>query len=177
MPFGMFQRQGQSRISKRWGQTNEIIAELANYHHFHSLTACNIYGIMVLVRFIVVFVWEAFALWSHLLKHIAHPLECIMEMKSLLLCFFLIYALIWQVVFFLCGCCVFMCVVFFLHGEERKSRAGERRREGGIEKEKKKTRYGSLFKVRAAWNLWRSTYYRQTFQRKIGPVYLLRTTC
>lgn len=41
---------------------------------------------MVLVRFIVVFVWEAFALWSHLLKHIAHPLECIMEMKSLLLC-------------------------------------------------------------------------------------------
>lgn len=42
---------------------------------------------MVLVRFIVVFVWEAFALWSHLLKHIAHPLECIMEMKSLLLLF------------------------------------------------------------------------------------------
>lgn len=40
---------------------------------------------MVLVRFIVVFVWEAFALWSHLLKHIVHPLECIMEMKSLLL--------------------------------------------------------------------------------------------
>ena len=40
---------------------------------------------MVLVRFIVVFVWEAFALWSHLLQHIAHPLECIMEMKFLLL--------------------------------------------------------------------------------------------
>lgn len=40
---------------------------------------------MALVRFIVVFVWEAFALWSHLLQHISHPLECIMEMKFLLL--------------------------------------------------------------------------------------------
>lgn len=52
----MFSRPGQSCISKRSGQTNEIIAELVNYHHFHSLTTCNIYGIMVLDRFIVVFV-------------------------------------------------------------------------------------------------------------------------
>lgn len=54
------------------------------------------YGIMALVRFIVVFVWEAFALWSHLLQHITHPLECIMEMKFLLLLwrFFYIFALI-----------------------------------------------------------------------------------
>ena len=40
---------------------------------------------MVLVSFIVVFVWEAFAPWSHLLQHITHPLECIMEMTFLLL--------------------------------------------------------------------------------------------
>lgn len=55
------------------------------------------YGIMALVRFIVVFVWEAFALWSHLLQHITHPLECIMEMKFLLLLcgfVFFIFALI-----------------------------------------------------------------------------------
>lgn len=45
---------------------------------------------MVLVRFIVVFVWEAFALWSHLLQHLTHPLECIMEMKFLL-CFIYYY--------------------------------------------------------------------------------------
>lgn len=77
----MFRHLGQSCISKRSGQTNEIIAELVNYHHFHSLTTCNIYGIMVLDRFIVVFVWEAFGLRSHLLKHIAQPLECIMEMN------------------------------------------------------------------------------------------------
>lgn len=85
MSFGTFKHQGQSRIRERWGQTNEIIAELTNYHPFHPLTACNINGVMALVRFIVVFVWEAFALWSHLLQHISHPLECIMEMKFLLL--------------------------------------------------------------------------------------------
>lgn len=49
------------------------------------------YDIMVLVRFIVVFVWEAFALWSHLLKHVAHPLECIMEMKIFVVVFFYYY--------------------------------------------------------------------------------------
>ncbi len=133
MPFGTFKRQGQSRINKRWGQTNEIIAELANYHHFHSLTACNIYGIMVLIRFIVMFVWKAFALCSHLLKHIAHPLECIMEMKSLLLCFFNISLDMTSWVFFLCWCCVSMC---FLHGGERKS--GERRGGGGYREREKK---------------------------------------
>lgn len=92
--------QGQSCISKRSGQTNEIIAELVNYHHFHSLTTCNIYGIMVLDRFIVVFVWEAFGLGSYLLKHIAQPLEYIMEMKSLLHAFFFSSTPMWSVFFF-----------------------------------------------------------------------------
>lgn len=57
---------------------------------------------MALVRFIVVFVWEAFALWSHLLQHISHPLECIMEMKFLLLlCVRIFYFLPDNLFFFL----------------------------------------------------------------------------
>ena len=139
MRLGTFKRQGQSRISKRWGQTNEIIAELTNYHHFHSLTACNIYGIMVLVRFIVVFVWEAFALWSHLLKHIAHPLECIMEMKSLLLlCMCVFFFNISPDMtsccfFFLCWCCISMIFVFFFYTEE-----GERGEKTEVKRKRKK---------------------------------------
>lgn len=93
---------------------------------------------MVLVRFIVVFVWEAFALWSHLLKHIAHPLECIMEMKSLLLCFF-------NTSLDMTSC--FFMFFFYTEGRERGG-------EGGSEKaEKKKKVCGSLFKVRSDWNL------------------------
>ena len=129
MQLGTFKRQGQSRISKRWGQTNEIIAELTNYHHFHSLTACNIYGIMVLVRFIVVFVWEAFALWSHLLKHIAHPLECIMEMKSLLLCVCFFFCFFFNISPGMTSCCffssagvVFLSFFFFFYYTEGRER-------------------------------------------------------
>lgn len=99
MSFGTFKHRGQSRIRERWGQTNEIIAELTNYHHFHPLTACDINGVMALVRFIVVFVWEAFALWSHLLQHIAHPLECIMEMNIVVIVCADSFFFKWQLVF------------------------------------------------------------------------------
>lgn len=171
MPSGMFRRSGQSRISQRWGQTNEIIAELVNYHHFHFLTSCNMCSIMVLDSFIVVFVGEAFGLCSHLLKHIAHPLQCIMEITFVLSLFFTSLAVMWY--FYPLSVCSFSntdCRVRKIH-----------RRWNGTEWIRKKNyKCTCLFfspKVRAGWSLGRSTHYRRTFQRKLGPVYLLRTTC
>lgn len=124
MSFGTFKHQGQSRIRERWGQTNEIIAELTNYHPFHPLTACNINGVMALVRFIVVFVWEAFALWSHLLQHISHPLECIMEMKFLLLlCMHGFF------IFYLTTCFFFLLTGLF----KWESRWGKKRKYVGLD--------------------------------------------
>lgn len=77
------------------------------------------YGIMVLVRFIAVFVWEAFALWSHLLQRITHPLECIMEMKFLLLlCFFFPRSNFFFFFFFLLVLCYYvfyLFIYFFVH--------------------------------------------------------------
>lgn len=85
---------------------------------------------MVPVRFIVVFVWEAFALWSHLLKHITNPFGRIMEMKYLLLGFLVAdkpryFSLL-----------VILCIF---------EKSGERQGERGVEKHKKIYKYMGVY--------------------------------
>lgn len=91
---------------------------------------------MALVSFIVVFVWEAFGLWSYPLQHTAHPLECIMEMKFLLL---------------LCVC----GLSFFFFKRDNLCFPPRWCVQMGVQvkKKKKKKVRGSRFKVRSGWNL------------------------
>lgn len=93
---------------------------------------------MALVSFIVVFVWEAFGLWTHPLQHTAHPLECIMEMKFLLLLCVCGLSLFF---FFNVTTCVFLLAGVFRWECRWKKK-----------KKRKKVR-GSRFKVRSGWNL------------------------
>lgn len=85
-------------------------------------------------------------------------------------CVYLLKVLIWQIMY-LSLLCFHVMLLTKKRVELQKMEEREVSSKGG-----KMIVYRSLFKVAAGWSL-RSTYYTYTFQRKIGAVYLLRTTC